>query len=183
MSRAVWTAAALALLVAGLQLAAPSTATTASTSVEVANAAPTIEAHRASTVAAAGAWTTWVWVSDANGVQDLDRVELLQEGQVLAAAEEPSWTGDGVARFTLEVPDAEHAPAGDELRVEDAGGAGDAVAFEPSVDAAPAQLSGDVAGELRSVPGPGLAGLAAALAALLSGRGARRPRSRAPPGR
>lgn len=183
MSRAVWILTASALLVAGLQLAPPSTATTASTSVEVANAAPTIEAHRVSTVPEAGAWTAWVWVSDANGIEDLDRVELRQHGRVLAAAEEPSWTADGVARFTIEVPDAGQAPAGSELRVEDSGGAGDTVAFEPSIDAAPAKLSGDVAGELRSVPGPGLAGLVAVLAVLLSGRGARRAPSRAPPGR
>lgn len=183
MSKAVWIPAALALLVAGLQLAPPSTATTASTSVEVANAAPTIEAHRVSATPEGGGWTTWVWVSDANGVQDLDRVELRQDERVLAAAEAPSWTGDGVARFTLEVPDADQAPAGGELRVQDDGGAGDAVAFEPSVDEAPTRLSGDVAGELRSVPGPGLAGLGAVLAVLLSGRGPRRPRSRAPRGR
>lgn len=181
MPRAVWIGASVALVLAlGLQLAPPSTATTVSTGVEVANAAPTLESHRASTVSDGGAWVAWVWVSDANGVGDLEAVELLEDGRTLAATGAPTWTADGVARFTLEVPDGGEGPAGNQVRVRDAAGAVDAVAFEPSIDEASTQLAKDGSTELRSVPGPGLGALLAVLGVVLSGRGLRRPRSPAP---
>lgn len=126
-SRPVWVAVVLLVTLPGV-----AQASTVATEVSVSNMEPVIEDHEASLSGPQESTViVWVWVSDANGVEDLASIELSGDDELIAVeGGEPAQVSGTVARFELTFPeDAMASPV--TVSVADSAGSEDSMALGP----------------------------------------------------